>query len=105
MKSVPVAIVGGGLSGLYAALLLQRKGIDYILLEARPTLGGRIVTTQSQQQTPTELLTAEHSDSNAAELALINSTDSFDLGPSWFWPDFQQQLGSLIEELQLPSFA
>lgn len=105
MKNVPVAIVGGGLSGLYAALLLQRKGIDYILLEARPTLGGRIVTTQSQQQTPTELLTAEHSDSNAAELALINSTDSFDLGPSWFWPDFQQQLGSLIEELQLPSFA
>lgn len=105
MKNVPVAIVGGGLSGLYAALLLQRKGIEYILLEARPTLGGRIVTTQSQQQTPTELLTAEHSDSNAAELALINSTDSFDLGPSWFWPDFQQQLGSLIEELQLPSFA
>ena len=41
--SVPVAIIGGGLSGLYAAYLLEQKSIDYILLEARDTLGGRIL--------------------------------------------------------------
>ncbi len=81
MKKASVAIIGGGLSGLYAAYLLEKKGIDYVLLEARPTLGGRIVT-------------AKFSGDN-------KSIDSFDLGPSWFWPDYQQQLAHLIEELQL----
>ena len=83
MKTVPVAIVGGGLSGLYAAFLLEQKGVDYILLEARPTLGGRIVTAKLPQDN--------------------KSIDSFDLGPSWFWPEYQQQLAQLIGELQLES--
>lgn len=85
MKEVSVAIIGGGLSGLYAAYLLEKKGIDYVLLEARPTLGGRIVT---------------------AKLPMDNkSIDSFDLGPSWFWPDYQQQLTNLIDELRLETVA
>ena len=85
MKKASVAIIGGGLSGLYAAYLLEKKGIDYVLLEARPTLGGRIVT---------------------AKLPMDNKNiDSFDLGPSWFWPDYQQQLAQLIGELQLESIA
>lgn len=102
MKSVPVAIIGGGLSGLYAAWLLEQKDIDYVLLEARPTLGGRIITTKSSNSQSPNNQSFEHltSDSNKNELA-----DSFDLGPSWFWPDFQQQLGQLIDELQLESFA
>jgi monoamine oxidase len=33
------------------------------------------------------------------------SVDRFDLGPSWFWPDFQQQLSRLLEELELERFA
>ena len=83
MKKASVAIIGGGLSGLYAAYLLEKKGIDYVLLEARPTLGGRIVTEK---------------------LAKDNeSIDSFDLGPSWFWPAYQQQLANLIDELRLES--
>jgi monoamine oxidase len=47
MQTVSVAIIGGGLSGLYAAYLLEKKGVDYVLLEARPTLGGRIVTARA----------------------------------------------------------
>ncbi|WP_187147105.1 flavin monoamine oxidase family protein [Psychrobacter arcticus] len=82
MKKVSVAIIGGGLSGLYAAYLLEKKGIDYVLLEARPTLGGRIATAKSAQ-----------------------TLDSFDLGPSWFWPDYQPQLAHLIDELKLESVA
>ena len=81
MNKASVVIIGGGLSGLYAAYLLEKKGIDYVLLEARPTLGGRIVTAKNFRDE--------------------SSIDSFDLGPSWFWPDYQQQLGQLIEELQL----
>lgn len=87
MQTVPVAIIGGGLSGLYAAYLLEKKGIDYILLEARPTLGGRIVTAR------------------AAGSKTDQINEGFDLGPSWFWPEYQQQLASLVAELQLESFA
>ena len=90
MQTVPVAIIGGGLSGLYAAYLLEKKGVDYVLLEARPTLGGRIVTARA-------------TDPNTAQIT--DNTNGFDLGPSWFWPEYQQELGSLIDELQLESFA
>ena len=85
MKKASVAIIGGGLSGLYAAYLLEKKGIDYVLLEAWSTLGGRIVTAKL----PTD----------------NESIDSFDLGPSWFWPDYQQQLAHLIDELRLETVA
>ena len=90
MQTVSVAIIGGGLSGLYAAYLLEKKGVDYVLLEARPTLGGRIVTARA-------------TDPNTAQIT--NSMNGFDLGPSWFWPEYQQQLARLIDELQLESFA
>lgn len=51
-----IAIIGGGLSGLYAAALLEKE-YDVTLFEARERLGGRIYTI-----------------------------DGFDLGPSWIWP-------------------
>lgn len=36
MKAARIAIIGGGLSGLYAASLLEQRGIeDYVLFEAR----------------------------------------------------------------------
>jgi monoamine oxidase len=68
-------IVGGGLSGLYAAYLLEQQGKDYILLEGRHRLGGRIYTE-----------------------------DKFDMGPSWFWPDMHPRITQLIDDLQLPVF-
>lgn len=49
-------IIGAGLSGLYAATLLQNS-YNIIILEARDRLGGRILTEEGH-----------------------------DLGPSWIWP-------------------
>ncbi|KAJ5153495.1 flavin-containing amine oxidase [Penicillium canariense] len=39
-----VGIVGGGISGLYSALMLRRQGITVTLFEATDRLGGRIYT-------------------------------------------------------------
>jgi monoamine oxidase len=78
-----VAIVGGGLAGLCAARLLHAAGVDFVLLEARDRLGGRILTVDDTGQ-PAE--------------------DGFDLGPSWYWPRMQPVLADLIAELGLPAF-
>ena len=56
-----VAIVGGGLSGLYAARLLLDAGIEFRLLEARNRFGGRILSVDGKGDP---------------------SPDGFDLGPS-----------------------
>ena len=43
-----VALIGGGLSGLTAAMLLEQQGVhDVVLFEARPTLGGRILSVDA----------------------------------------------------------
>lgn len=78
-------IVGGGLSGLYCALLLHRRGEDFVLLEARDRLGGRIVS---------ELVSEPPAVTGPA----------FDLGPSWFWPGFQPRIRELLEELGIETF-
>ncbi len=77
MTDVRIAIIGGGLAGLYAAYRLHRLGIAFDLFEARNRLGGRILATGS---------------------------GGFDLGPSWFWPDFQLRMQALVTELGLPVF-
>ncbi|MFN8613872.1 MAG: NAD(P)/FAD-dependent oxidoreductase [Vulcanimicrobiota bacterium] len=43
MKS-SVIIVGGGMAGLTCAVELERRGVDYRLLEAGPRVGGRVLT-------------------------------------------------------------
>lgn len=95
MQNLPIAIIGGGLSGLYAAFLLEQRGIDYILLEARDRLGGRIAVAKSSVDQNASRQSVDHEESN----------DGFDLGPSWFWPEYQPQLSSFIETLNLPRFA
>ena len=39
----PVAIVGGGISGLSTAYYLAQAGIPSTLIEARPRLGGGVI--------------------------------------------------------------
>ena len=90
MTSTRIAILGGGLSGLLAARALHRQGIhDFVLLEARSALGGRITSFHSPA-------------SSTPATALLHR---FDLGPSWYWPDFQPDLHALIEHLGLVTFA
>ena len=78
-----VAVIGAGLAGLYACRLLKTAGLDFVLLEARERLGGRILSVGP---------TGESCD------------DGFDLGPSWYWPATQPAIGKLVEELRLPTF-
>ncbi len=76
------AIVGGGLCGIALARSLFRKGRAVALFEARERLGGRILS-----------------------IANAGSRGVVDLGPSWFWPDTQPLMTSLIAELGLSSIA
>lgn len=79
-----VAIIGGGVAGLCAARLLRAAGVEFKLFDARERLGGRVLSVDASGQA---------------------SGDGFDLGPSWFWPDMQPALGSLVQELGLAAFA
>jgi len=79
LSRASIAIVGGGLSGLYAAYLLEQQGIDHVLLEAQDRSGGR-------------LLAADHQGAQV------------DLGATWFWPEIQPALWALVQALQLPTF-
>lgn len=71
-------IIGGGLSGLALADRLDRAGRDWLLLEARDRVGGRIA-------------------------GLGYSGTSFDLGPAWFWPG-QPRIAALAERFCITVF-
>ena len=74
-----ILIVGGGLSGLALADKLQQAGRDFLLVEARDRLGGRIDV-------------------------LRDGGSAFDLGPSWFWPG-QPRMDTLTRRLGLTVFS
>ncbi|MFY2307143.1 flavin monoamine oxidase family protein [Lysinibacillus fusiformis] len=82
--SNPIIIVGAGLSGLRTASLLTAQGIKCIVLESRDRIGGRILSI---------------SDSKRPELG------KFDVGPTWFWPQYEKTITNLAEELNLRTFA
>jgi monoamine oxidase len=79
----PLVIVGAGLSGLRAASLLTAQGIKCIVLEARDRIGGRVLST---------------TDTNRPDLG------KFDLGPTWFWPQYERTITNLVKELNLGTF-
>ncbi len=78
-------IVGGGLSGLYAATRLLEQERDFLLLEGRDRFGGRIRSEVPGNQEGSHISSA------------------FDLGPTWFWPD-QPRMARLLGELGIESF-
>jgi len=89
MEPTTIIIVGAGLSGLYAAYLLERLGVtSVVLLEARDVIGGRIASVSAP-----------------ASPAAATAINRFDLGPTWFWPEHQQELARLIDQLGLQRFA
>jgi polyamine oxidase len=42
-------VIGAGISGLRAASVLQRHGVDVVVVEGRDRIGGRIHTTHSEK--------------------------------------------------------
>ncbi|HUS32268.1 MAG TPA: NAD(P)/FAD-dependent oxidoreductase [Kofleriaceae bacterium] len=50
-----VAVIGGGLAGLMAARVLAEQGVDVELLEAKPHVGGRVLTMHPDAELPAEL--------------------------------------------------
>src|SRR3546814_9267675 len=90
VKSARIAIIGGGLSGLYAAARLEERGIkDYVVLEARETFGGRIISVPD--------VSGPGWDKVGGRLV----TGRFDLGATWFWPAQQPELQRLVDRLGL----
>ena len=76
-----VAIVGGGIAGLYAAVRLLEHGIDdIVLLEGRDRIGGRV-------------------------LSAPGNTQRYDLGATWYWPAMQPELHALVSRLGLATLA
>lgn len=75
---IDTLIIGGGLSGLALAAQLAAQGRDFLLVEARDRLGGRILTRREG---------AAH----------------YDLGPTWFWPG-QPRIAVLTERRGLSRF-
>jgi monoamine oxidase len=78
-ETVDTVIVGGGLSGIYAAHLLSQRDESSVLLEARERIGGRILST-------------EHGGFFS------------DLGPSWYWPTIHPKMAHLIQTLGLEGY-
>lgn len=109
-KTARLAIVGGGLSGLYAAYVLEQQGVQgCVLLEARDSLGGRIVSAPAAGQPAPRPATNKNPGTDSgggagAGMGMV-TTDRVDLGPTWFWPEGQHQLARLVHDLGLQSFA
>jgi monoamine oxidase len=77
MAMIEIAIVGGGLSGLALANTLSLAGCEVAVYEARPRLGGRILS------------------------APLGDGGRGDLGPTWFWPAQQRRIAGLVAHLGL----
>ncbi len=79
LKNIDTIIIGAGLSGIYAASLLARKKLSFLVLEARGRIGGRILSIEYQNFFP-------------------------DLGPSWYWPEINPKIVHLVETMGLTGY-
>ena len=111
MRFTDVAIVGGGLSGLYAAFLLQQQGVRCVVFEARARPGGRVLSVgvDSLRGGPADAadgpLQPDGGHPAASPPATPGPSPRYDLGATWFWPELQPQLAQLVQDLQLSAFA
>lgn len=78
-EKIDTIILGGGISGIYAAFLLAAENKSYVLLEARSRLGGRILSPAHQGYFT-------------------------DLGPSWYWPMVNPRVKALVDSLGLQGY-
>lgn len=78
-ETVDTIVIGGGLSGMYAAFLLASRKPSLVLLEARSRVGGRILCPEYQGFFA-------------------------DLGPSWYWPAMNPRINALIQFLNLRGY-
>jgi len=78
-ETVDTIIIGGGLSGIYAAYLLSQRNESFVVLEARERIGGRILCLEHQ--------------------GFLS-----DLGPSWYWPAIHPKTAHLIQALGLTGY-
>lgn len=76
MEVVDVIVVGAGLTGLTVARNLSLQGKDFLVLEARDRIGGRIHTVQTESGAKVEM------------------------GATWFFPPFKN-LFKLLKELKV----
>lgn len=83
ITSNPIVIVGAGLSGLRAASLLIAHAIPCCVLEAQERIGGRVLSQN---------------------LSGYPELGKFDLGPTWFWPQYEPIITKLAKELHLETF-
>ena len=80
MSRVGVAIVGAGLSGLCAAVLLRTGGAECIVPGSRGRVGGRALSLALKED---------------------DRAGRFNLGPARFWPTLQPRMPRLIADLGL----
>lgn len=84
-KQYDVIVVGAGLSGLNAAILLEEAGMDVLVLEGRKRLGGRVYTLENVPGKPEAA--GEYIGANYARM--INMVQK--MGLQMYTPEFNNE--------------
>lgn len=83
MTRPDVVVIGAGLSGLTAAVLLHQANLRVTVLEAADRTGGRIRSVVDP----------------------VNGALLGDLGPTWVWPPYQPVVADWLHRLRVETFA
>jgi monoamine oxidase len=81
-RSTDVVVIGGGLSGLYAARALAKAGVDVLVLEAQDRVGGRTLTTHLNDGTFIDD-GGQYVSPNQDHIVALANELGVDLFPSW----------------------